>query len=107
MSEEIEKYDENNNLIYYKNSLGDEFWREYDKNNNIIYYKDSNDMEYFKKYDENNNCIYYKNFDGKEHWYKYNNKNSPTRITKQEYEKIIEKEYLSRIKCSRFELIEI
>ncbi len=106
MSKEIKKYNKRGNLIYCKNSFNDEIWCEYDENN-IIHYKNSNNMEYFKKYDENNNCIYYKNFDGKEYWYKYNDKNNPTRITEKEYEKIIEKEYNSRTKCSRFELMEI
>ena len=107
MSKEIKKYNKRGNLIYCKNSFNDEIWCEYDENNNIIHYKNSRDWEYWKKYDENNNCIYYKDTDGKEHWYKYDNKNNPTRITKQKFENIRIKEYNSRTKCSRFEIMEI
>ena len=36
------EYDENNNLIHYKDSKGFEEWYEYDENGNCIHYKDSN-----------------------------------------------------------------
>ena len=32
-----------------------EAWKEYDENNNVIHYKDSNGYEYLADYDENNN----------------------------------------------------
>lgn len=32
----ISEYDENNNIIHYKNSTGFEEWYEYDENNNRI-----------------------------------------------------------------------
>ena len=107
------KYDENNNLIHYKNSNGEECWygydengkynyfrhkfpngsdysyeydkytdnflptdvNEYDENNNLIHYKDSDD-EWWKKYDEKGNLIYYRDHDGYEEWYKYDNNNN-------------------------------
>ena len=47
------EYDENNNLIHYKDSTGKEEWYRYDENNNLIYYKDSNGIEY------NNEIQYY------------------------------------------------
>ena len=59
----VYEYDENNNLIHYKNSKGYEEWNEYDKNSNLIHYTDSkgfkcsNEIEYYedgqlKKYNE-------------------------------------------------------
>ena len=44
--EEWKEYDENNNVIHYKDSDGYEYWKEYDENNNVIHYKDSNGFEY-------------------------------------------------------------
>ena len=94
MREPIEKFDENNNSIYYKNL--------YDS------------WEYWAKYDENNNLIYFKNSNGEEYWYKYNEKNSrifKIKISEKEYKNIefrkVEKEYNSRTKCSRFEIMDI
>ena len=55
------EYDKNNNLIYYKNSTGFEYWKEFDKNNNLIHSKNSYGSEYWKEYDKNNNLIHYKN----------------------------------------------
>ncbi len=90
MSKIIRKYDENNNLIYYKSSYGYEHWAKFDENNNNIYWKSSN---------------------GSEYWYKYNKNGKEIKITKQEFEKIQYntkiKEYNSRTKCSRFEIIDI
>ena len=39
------KYDENGNMIHYKNSDGFEEWWDYDENNNPIHYKNSNGDE--------------------------------------------------------------
>ncbi len=91
--------------------MNDKIIREYDKNNNLIHYKSSNGYEYWREYDENNNEINYKNTDGKECWYKYDKNNNKIKITEQEYKEIEfrkqEKEYNSRTKCSRFEIMEI
>ena len=40
------KFDKNNNLIYSKDSNGDEERYEYDKNNNLIHYKNSKGYEW-------------------------------------------------------------
>lgn len=40
---ELRKYDNNGNSIYYRNSNGYECWKEYDDKGNIIHYKNSND----------------------------------------------------------------
>ena len=89
MDKEIKEFDDRNNLIYQKDSDGREYWWEYDENNREIHYK-SIIWEVWQKYDENNNRI---------------------AITEQEYKEIEfrkkEKEYNSRTKCSRFELMEI
>ncbi len=67
--------------------------------------------EEWYKYDENNNQVYCKNSIGDKWWYKYNKYNEQITATEQEYNEIEfrkkEKEYLSRTKCSRFEIMEI
>ncbi len=83
----ITKYDERGNCIYCKNPSGYEQWNKFDENNNLIYYRNS----------YNGEC-----------WFKYDKKyDRPIKITKQEFENIKIREYNSRTKCSRFELIEI
>jgi len=86
----IKEYDENNNLIHYKDALGFENWYKYDENNRIIYYKfsvNSNNYEYWYKNDENNEQI---------------------EITHQEFKQIERtKLYLNNKKISRFELMDI
>ncbi len=85
--------------------------RKYDEKSNCIYYKSSSDLEIWTKYDENNNLIYYTSSFGYEHWLKYGENNRRIEITEKEYKEIEfrkkEKEYNSRTKCSRFELIDI
>ena len=83
---EIKKYDDNGNLIYIEFISGYKIWREYNENNNIIYWRNSN---------------------GFEMWFKHNENNNEIKITKQEYENIKIKEYNSRTKCSRFEIMDI
>ncbi len=107
----IEKYDKNNNIIYKKFPSNIEYKYKYDKNNNIINFKSSSGREYWYKYDEKNRITHYKNNKGREHWYMYNNYGKKINITKQKFDNIEfrkkEKEYSSRTKCSRFELMEI
>ena len=90
MSEIIKKYDENNNLIYFKDEDGFEEWRKFDDNRYLMYYKLSDDYE---------------------HWYMYSDLGRRIEITEKEYKEIEfrkkEKEYLSREKCSRFEIMDI
>ena len=107
MSEEIRKYDEKGNLIYKRYSDGYEICYEYNKDNKQIHYKTSSGFESWSEYDINNNLVYSKNNEGSECWSKYDKENKHTYITKQKFENIKEKEYLSRKKCSRFELIDI
>ncbi len=89
-NKEIEKYDDNGNLIYFKCPDGYELWEEYDKNNKLIHYKNTSGLEWWAKYDELKNKI---------------------EITEQEYKEIEfrknGKKYNSRTKCSRFELMDI
>ena len=87
MSEELKKYDKNNNLIYRKISTGFEEWREYDKNNNMIHYKNSNGDKYWFRYEEEINF-------------------KKIRITEQEFIKKNKKNIKNSIK-NRFENIDI
>ena len=50
-------YDENGNLVHYKDSIGYEVWKEYDKNGHLIHYKDSYGNDAWYKYDENGTII--------------------------------------------------
>ena len=83
---------------------------EYDKNGNLLYYRVDTGFECWREYDENDNEIHYRNNKGQEYWYKWN-KNKKIEITEKEFKEIEfrkkEKEYLSRTKCSRFELMDI
>ncbi len=85
--------------------------KKYDERGNLVYYNYPGGVEYWKKYDERNNLIYWKNNLNCECWYKYDENNNYFIITEQEYKEIEfrkkEKEYNSRTKCSRFELIDI
>ena len=51
------EYDNNGNLIHYKDSKGFEEWYDYDENGNLIHYKDSNGCELWKGYDNKQNCL--------------------------------------------------
>ncbi len=106
-----QKFDKNDNLIYWKNSDNFEKWIEYDKNNNEIHFKYSSGFEYWQEYDENNREIYYKNSNGWEYWKKYDKNNNVIIIIEKEFKEIKfrkkEKEYNSRTKCSRFEIMDI
>ena len=95
MSKEIKEYDDRDNLIHFKED-----------------YHGFGYIEYWSEYDENNNKIYYKNNTwDEEHWYKYDENNNEIEITEKEYKEIKfrkkEKEYNSRTKCSRFEIMDI
>ncbi len=109
MSKIIKEYDDKGNVIYYKNIISNyEYWREYDEKHNVIYHKSWNsNNKFWHEYDGNNKLIHQKYNDGREFWYKNNENNEKIDITKQEYENIKIREYNSRTKCSRFELIEI
>ena len=63
----VYKYDVNGNVIYYKNSDGDEAWSEYDKNGRMIHFKNSDGVEYW--YDANGNKIHSWDNHGFEYWY--------------------------------------
>ena len=117
-NKKIEEYDDGGNLIHYKpfSPYCYEKWFKYDENNNRIYYKRDTGIKgiYYKswhKYDEKNNIIHYKNSNGYKNWYKYDKNGKITDITEKEFKEIEfrkkEKEYLSRTKVSRFELMEI
>ena len=104
----IREYDENNNKIHFKGSLGFEYWREFDKNNNLIHTKNSCGSEVWYKYDGNNKIIHYKDSDGREYWCKYDKNNKPIEITHQEFKQIERiKLYLNNKRINRFEIMDI
>ncbi len=107
----VAEYDDRGNLTYYKDESGFERWRRYDRDNREIYYKSSASYEEWREYDEEGRLIYYKSFDKidnekKEKWYTHN-EYGHIQITKQEFEKRKEKEFLGRKKVSRFKLMEV
>ena len=86
--------------------------RKYDKKGNVLYARYMDNAEYYYKYNENNQLIHSISFDDDyEGWFKYNEDNRQISISKEEFKEInfraTEKEYLSRTKVSRFELMEI
>ena len=81
----ISEYDNNGNLIHYKNSNGYEYWKEYDSNGNLIHSKDSDGKEEWNEYDSNGNQIHYKDNDGEEYWHEYTYWKNGKVKTKTEY----------------------
>ena len=81
----------------------------YDKNNNLIYFKDSTGYEYWGEFNENNEQVYFKNNIGFERWFKYDEQHRATEITKQEYKEIeLKKEQKKkRNYFTRFEIMDI
>lgn len=77
---EFIKFDQNNNLIYFKNNVGSENWYKYDQNGNKIYHKSVNDIlsiiEYWYKYNQNNNLIYSESSYNEKYWYEYDENNN-------------------------------
>ena len=104
------RYDKNNNLIYRKDDYSEKIL-EYDKYNNCIHCKESNGYEYWREYDENNKEIHYKSSMNEEKWYKYYSDGKKCNISKEEFKQIerkkVKEEFLSRKKCSRFEIMDI
>ncbi len=109
--------DEKDNLIHFKTDSF-ESWFNYDDKGRTIYYENyakiTGSMKVWSVYYKNYRYAHY-NIDGVEQWSKYD-KNKKTlfneiEITKKEFKevesRIKEKEYLSRGKCSRFELMDI
>lgn len=56
MVKEVKEYDDNGNLIYYKDINGYEYWREYDSENRVIHFKD-HEEEYFWEYNDTGKLI--------------------------------------------------
>jgi YD repeat-containing protein len=49
--EEIEKYDNNGNFIYYQNEEGYKQWYEYDENNRLTHHKDNHGIDVYYRYE--------------------------------------------------------
>ena len=81
----ISEYDNNENLIHFKDSDGYEEWGEYDSNGNLIHYKNSDGKEEWNEYDSNGNQIHYKDNDGEEYWHEYTYWKNGKVKTKTEY----------------------
>ena len=81
----ISEYDNNENLIHFKDSDGYEYWKEYDSNGNLIHYKNSDGKEEWNEYDSNGNQIHYKDNDGEEYWHEYTYWKNGKVKTKTEY----------------------
>ena len=81
----ISEYDNNGNLIHFKDSDGYESWKEYDRNGNKIHSKDSDGKEKWYEYDGNGNRIHYKDSSGEEYWHEYTYWKNGKVKTKTEY----------------------
>ena len=102
MGEVIQKFDENNHLIYVKDAIGNERWWVHNESGFIIHYKDFQGHEEWKKYDKHNRIIHCIDNNGHERW-----SSGSEVLTKEEVEKIKEQEFLHRKQVSRFELMEV
>ena len=78
------EYDENNNIVYFKNSYGDEEWSIYNKNNSLVNIVYSDGEQIWYEYGKNN-TIHTKSSNGKECWCKCNKNGEQIEITKKEY----------------------
>lgn len=108
MSELIEKFNDRGYLIYSKHPNGKESWIEYDKNDAITCIKNTEGYEYHLNVYEGHSLVYLKNSKGIEFWYKLNSiEERRIPITRQEFEKIKEQEFLSREEVSIFELMDL
>lgn len=67
----VNKYDENGNRIYHKDSDGYEEWYEYDANGRLIHFKNSNGREKWWEYNSNGKLIHSKKNTGYEGWREY------------------------------------
>ena len=93
-------------LEYEQDSLKNEYWY---KDGNEIHYKSCEGVECWFEYDENNNLIHHKISDGREFFYKYKERieYDQTEISKQEFQRMMErKEEYASIE-SRFEIMEL
>jgi YD repeat-containing protein len=134
MSEDIKRYDDRGNCIYWKISNddwdegGEETWYEYDERNNLscirhyngtdakykydkndkmVYYKSSNGVEVWWEYNKNGKLIYRRDSCGNENWWVYDKEDKRKDITEQKIKEREQKEFLSREEIPRFELMEI
>ena len=81
----ISEYDNNENLIHFKDSNGSEVWYKYDSNGNLIHSQNSHGLEKWYEYDSNGNQIHYKDNDGEEYWHEYTYWKNGKVKTKTEY----------------------
>lgn len=70
----VEEYDAGGNILYKKDSKGNEYWYEYDAEENKIHGKRSDGDEWWSEYDDKGNEIHVKWADGDELWYEYDGK---------------------------------
>ena len=82
----------------------------YNENKDLIYYKD-NDYECWWEYNKND-TRYFKNSDGYESWYKFDKNGNLVEIFKRDFNRYkdeeIRREFLFKNKhCNRFELMDI
>ena len=105
------EYDKNGNLIHTKNSKNDEsfYFYEYDENGNKIYCHHSDDFEEWFEYDENSNLIYYHDSEGYKKWIEYNKNGKTIKYSNGRIEKFDENDTKIYIKSTNYkgELIEL
>ncbi len=83
---------------------------EYDNNRNIVHWRDLYNNEFQLEFNKNNLCIHFcqindiHRYDNYEAWYKYSENNEQINITKQILK---EKEYKRKEKTSRIEIMKI
>lgn len=74
------EYDKRGRIIYYHKwsnheEEGTKVWTEYDDNDNVIHYKNNEGFEFWKEFEGDNPFeVHYKDIKGEEYWVEYNDK---------------------------------
>ena len=93
-------------LEYEQDDLGNEYWY---KDGNEVRYKSNDGVECWFEYDKNNNLIHHKISDGREFFYKYKERieYDKIEISKQEFQRMMERKEEYASVESRFEIMEL
>lgn len=70
----LEWRDKNGNIIHYKDSTGEEWWKDYDEKGNLTHFK-QHGYEYWQKFNSTGQCIYREDNKGCNTTYIYNEEN--------------------------------
>ncbi len=79
------EYDENDNMIYFKNNYGDEEWSIYNEKNQLVNSVDQDGIQEWYEYNKCNH-VHFKCSNGEESWHKHDDEGYAIDITQEEFE---------------------